>query len=105
MPNTAVAAFIAAGTRAGVAYVVPTGVGSCRQFHTFLQTSSSAAAGAAPDRPGDQQPSSKPQQSPLSQLQAWLRSKRPTWMPHMFSHVLIDADIAIQARVDYNRWA
>jgi len=39
----------------------------------------------------------------LTDLQTFWRGNRPAWMQHMFSHVLIDADIAIQARVDYNR--
>jgi hypothetical protein len=79
---------------AGVAYVVPTGVGTVRQFHTFLQndpppSSSSSSSSSAPVS--------------LQGLGVWLQGNKPTWMQHMFSHVLIDADIAIQARVDYNR--
>jgi hypothetical protein len=76
---------------------VPTGVGSCRQFHTFLQTGAALAPCSSSN--------SKPKQSPLLALQMWMRSLKPTWMQHMFTHVLIDADIAIQARVDYNRCA
>jgi hypothetical protein len=78
-------------THAGVAYVVPTGIGTTRQFHTFLQTDPDAppAAGAGW----------------LSRLKGWFAGNKPTWAQHMSAHVLLDADAAIQARVDTNRCA
>jgi hypothetical protein len=76
---------------------VPTGVGSCRQFQCFLQTGAALAASSSNN--------SGPKQSPLSALPVWISSLKPTWMHHMFSHMLMDADIAIQSRVDYNRCA
>lgn len=90
------------GLYAGVAYVVPTGVGSCRQFHTFLQNDPAATAGGGAP-PVTSSSSSKSFKSMLTDLQTFWHGNRPTWMQHMLSHVLIDADIAIQARVDYNR--
>lgn len=72
-----------------MAYVVPTAVGRCKQFHASLQTDPDAPPPAG--------------SSPLAQLRGWLAAAKPTWMQHMFSHVLIDADIAIQACVDANR--
>jgi hypothetical protein len=111
---------------AGVAYVVPTGVGSCRQLHAFLQKPQAAAAaaeiGAITSQQQQQQRQQQPSQvakeaaakssggGPIKSLgawaagvQVWLNGNKPAWMHHMFSHVLIDADLAIQSRVDYNR--
>jgi hypothetical protein len=78
--------------------VVPTGVGTCRQFNTGVQTAAGLTAAAAP-RSG-----SKSLQSMLSDLKMWARSNMPMWMLHMFSHQVFDADIAIQSGVDRNRW-
>lgn len=85
---------------------MPTGVGTCRQFHTFLQNDAAETAAAAAGLPlpaNTSSSSNKSLQARLGELQVWLRGNKPTWMQHMFAHVLIDADIAIQARVDYNR--
>lgn len=77
---------------AGIAYVVPTGPGTCRQIHAFGR--SPAAASTAPPRPAS---------GGLGRLRALLVSRRPAWMKHLESHVLLDADIATQRRVDANR--
>ena len=103
---------------------MPTGVGSCRQFHAFLQKPPPAAAAAATATTIQQ---AQQQQQPPAQVakeaaakssdggpikalgawvagvQVWVNGNKPAWMHHMFSHVLIDADLAIQSRVDYNR--
>jgi hypothetical protein len=34
-----------------------------------------------------------------------LRAMQPTWAMHMFSHLLVDADLAMQRSVDINRCA
>lgn len=90
---------LAAGARlaAGIAYIVPTGVGTCRHFHTGVQTAAGMAAAEAVGC------GSKSLQTRLSELKMWANSKKPRWMLHMFSHMVFDADIAIQSRVDYNR--
>lgn len=77
--------------------MVPTGFGTCRHYHTGVQTAAGLAAAAAASS------GSKSLQSRLSELKMWARSKQPKWVLHMFSHMVFDADIAIQARVDYNR--
>lgn len=94
------AQLLAAFMLAGLAYVVPTAVGRCRRFHTGLQTKSALQAAAAGSSSNTTLPLTLPN------VRMWVKSKvnqlKPTWMQHMFSHVL-DADIAIQARVNYNR--
>lgn len=90
--------------------MVPTGVSSCRQFHAFLQKAPAAVPPPPPTSTAagsSAQAASPSRVNPLAAwvagLQVWLRGNKPTWMQHMFSHVLIDADLAIQSRVDLNR--
>ncbi|KAF6251516.1 hypothetical protein COO60DRAFT_608956 [Scenedesmus sp. NREL 46B-D3] len=94
-------------TSAGVAYVVPTGVGTCRQFHAFLAVPSTAAAAAKQEASGGSSSSSsrpaQPKPTLIGRLQMLLRAVRPTWAWHMFSHLLVDADVAMQRCVDINR--
>eukprot|EP00775_Hariotina_reticulata_P012888 gene12888-13014_t len=103
---------------AGVAYVTPTGPGTCRQFHTFLQppqpltnhssTASSSsgnhAANSSASKPDDKGRRFSPNTASQSAWQAALRRLlRPTWRSHLASHVLLDADIVTQYGVDVNR--
>lgn len=134
---------------AGLAYVVPTGVGTVRQFHTFIsadktlleqqqpqlllqqqskdheagnfgqsrssgQDSAPAAAGSSTTSSSSNStvgssakvssPSAKPPKLPLMLRLFLLYQKlRPAWMHHLQGHLLVDADLAIQSRIDINR--
>jgi hypothetical protein len=90
------------GTSAGVAYVVPTGVGTCRQYHAFLVPQAPAKQAA-----GNSSSSRRvlPKPMLMGRLQMLLRVMRPVWAWHMFSHMLVDADLAMQRCVDINRCA
>lgn len=103
---------------AGVAYVSPTGPGTCRQFHTFLQapqpptnhsstasdSSGNHAANSSMSKADDKGQRFSRTTAPLSAWWAALRRLlTPTWRSHLASHVLLDADIVTQYGVDVNR--
>lgn len=86
------------GVSAGVAYIVPTGIGTTRQYHAFLTPQpAKRTASNSSGRPV------VPPRTLKGQLQALLRAVRPVWAWHMFSHLLVDADLAMQRSVDINR--
>uniref|UniRef100_A0A383V820 Rieske domain-containing protein n=1 Tax=Tetradesmus obliquus TaxID=3088 RepID=A0A383V820_TETOB len=86
------------GVSAGVAYIVPTGVGTTRQYHAFLTPQpAKRTASNSSGRPV------VPPRTLKGRLQALLRAVRPVWAWHMFSHLLVDADLAMQRSVDINR--
>ncbi len=113
----------------GVVYVIPTGVGTCRQMHTYFdvkfsrQSPAAAAAPSATQMPEHQlmqprhQREQQPAAAPSTLAKAWQLLQRrffmlwlklqaamtPGWMHHHLSHTVVDADIAMQSRVDANR--
>eukprot|EP00879_Flechtneria_rotunda_P006778 GHRR01007122.1.p1 GENE.GHRR01007122.1~~GHRR01007122.1.p1 ORF type:complete len:354 (+),score=130.62 GHRR01007122.1:1783-2844(+) len=137
----------------GVAYVVPTGIGTCRQFHTSLDpalrvmpppptsfnstnsssndarhgaanaaaastASSSSGNGASTVTSSNFVPTSNSATAPKSNSSSsrlapkpglWkslvtsITPLRPRWFLHLEAHLLIDADAAIQSKVDINR--